>query len=73
MAAKEKKIYKSIPSSETGATLSNFTRVSRNEYLITQCPEKNRFTLWRVLKEGYEKLDTASSPLVFENKIPWDE
>ncbi len=73
MAKEKTKIYKNIPSSETGATVSNYTAASHNEYLITSCPEKNRFTLWKVLEGGYEKLGTAGSPLEFAKEIPWNE
>lgn len=64
----EKKIYKSIPASETGSTVTNTTSSGR-VFLITNCPEKERFTLWEVRKDGYEKVGTSSNPLKFE--IPW--
>ena len=62
---KETKVLKSIPSSENGVTVSCITR-SNTEYWITQNIEKNRFTLWKIVDGGYEKISIASSPLDFD-------
>lgn len=63
----EIKVYKNIPSTETGVQ----TLCYDGQYLITQCLEKNRFTLWKIRKEGYEKISTSNSPLDFDKIIPW--
>lgn len=70
MAKTTSKIIKTIPNTENGTTVTN-TTLSGDKYLITRCLEKQRFTLWKILSEGYEKLATATSPLELYNKIPW--
>lgn len=62
------KVLKNIPSTETGIQ----TLCCNGKFLITQCPEKERFTLWKIYKEGYEKISTSSSPLDFDEIIPWE-
>lgn len=62
------KLYKNIPICETGSR----TVCLDGKFLITHCPEKERFTLWKVHNEGYEKIDTSSSPLTFDEIIPWN-
>jgi len=61
------KIIKKIPSTETGVQ----TLCCGGKYLITHYPEKERFTLWKIHKEGYEKISTSNSPLDFDDIIPW--
>lgn len=46
-------IVKSIPSSETGARTGCKTK-SGKEYLITNNPIKEKFTLWLVVPGGYK-------------------
>ena len=53
------KIVKKLPSSETGRSV-HYTSKSRQEFEITQNPEKSKFTLWKVV--GFEKVATADSP-----------
>lgn len=74
MAKKEVKIVKSIPSSETGVRVSCFTKQNKSgeEYLITQNPLKEQFTLWKCLNDGFEKISTSDSPLDFDKIIPWE-
>lgn len=63
------KIVKNIPSTENGAQ----TLCYDGKYLITQCigVEKDRFTLWKVHENGYEKISVSDSPLDFDSVIPW--
>ena len=70
MARTSSKIVKSIPSSENGK-LVTCTTVSKEQYLITHCLDKGRFTLWKVLSEDYEKISTDSTPIDLYDKIPW--
>lgn len=70
MARTSSKIVKSIPSSENGTMVTN-TTMSKQQYLITHCVDKQRFTLWKVLSEGYEKIATATTPFDLYDKIPW--
>lgn len=63
-------IIKKIPPSETGPSLCCKT-CSGAEYIITQNPTSAKFTLWAVEDAGYEKIATASSPVVLDGKIPW--
>ena len=62
------KIVKNIPSSETGSQTICTTRTGE-KYIISNCPEKHRFTLWRVVEDGYEKMATSETPLVFDKMI----
>lgn len=66
------KIVKNIPTSECGVDVKCKT-ISGQEYLISQCPEKQRFTLWKKCDEGFEKISTSKSPLDFDEIIPWDK
>ena len=66
------KIVKKFPVSENGPGVHCTTK-SGQIFIITQCLEKMRFTLWRQVEGGYEKLETAKSPLIFEGKVPWDK
>lgn len=66
------KVVKKFPASENGPGV-HCTTTSGQVFIITQCLEKMRFTLWRQVEGGYEKLDTAKSPLILEKKIPWDK
>lgn len=63
-------IVKSIPSSETGARTGCKTK-SGKEYLITNNPIKEKFTLWLVVPDGYEKLSVADNPLDFDKIIDY--
>lgn len=63
----EKKLYKAIPATETGRTVT--CEAKDGTYLITSCPEKQRFTLWKI-DNGYEKIATGGSPIPLYDKIP---
>lgn len=69
MARTSSKIVKAIPSSETG----NRTVCLNGEYLITQNPLKEQFTLWKCLEDGFERIKTSDNPLDFDKIIPWNE
>lgn len=64
------KIVKTIPSSETGTGVDCLAK-SGDKYLITQNPLKEQFTLWKCFEDGFEKISTSSSPLDFDEIIPW--
>lgn len=68
----QSKLVKEIPDSETGHTVTCYTKpnASGDKYLITHCPFKMRFTLWKCLDEGYEKISESDSPLKFDEIIP---
>ena len=66
------KIVKKIPTSENGPGVHCVT-ASKNEYFITQCLEKLRFTLWHKVNGGFEQIATARSPLDLDDKIPWNQ
>lgn len=74
MARASSKIVKTIPSSETGVRVSCFTKPnnSGDKYLITHNPLKEQFTLWKCVKDGFEKISTKNNPLEFDKMIPWD-
>ena len=65
------KILKNIPISESGSSTTCNTS-SREKYIITQCTEKQRFTLWKILESGFERLSTSNSPTKLYEMIPWD-
>lgn len=66
-----KQIVKKLPSSETGMGVKCKTATGE-EFIISQDPSKakGRFTLWRVLPEGYEKQTTGESPYDLYPQIP---
>lgn len=70
-ASSSAKIVKKIPISENGPGVHCIT-ASKQEYFITQCLEKVRFTLWHKVEEGFEQIATAKSPLDLDI-IPWDK
>ena len=63
----EKRLYKSIPASESGSIVT--CNAKDGEYVITNCPEKQRFTLWKI-GDGFEKLAVSDSPIPLYEKIP---
>lgn len=58
---KPSKARKSLPLSETGPGVRYVTK-SKREYCISQNLEKMRFTLWRIVTDGYEKMATSDNP-----------
>lgn len=67
MREEKKKIYKAIPATDAGSTVT--CKVEEKTYLITNCQEKQRFTLWKV-DNGYEKIAVDDSPIPLYDKIP---
>ena len=65
-------IVKSIPVSEDGQSVRCKTK-SGKAYLITQNRSKMRFTLWRILDDGFEKLTTGNSPYDLYENVPWSK
>lgn len=69
---KKPTIVKKLPASEYGVGVHCTTK-SGKEYQISQCPEKNRHTLWKIVDGGYEKVSTADSPHDLYALIDWDK
>lgn len=74
MARTSSKVVKSIPSSETGARTTCFTKPneSGDKYIISQNPLKAQFALWKCVKDGFEKISTSNNPLDLNKKIPYE-
>ena len=69
MAKKDQNaVVKSIPSSENGSRTVCTTK-SGKQYIISNNPIKEKFTLWRVLGDGYEKMSVSDNPLDFDKII----
>lgn len=66
------RVVKNIPSSENGAGVLCKT-TSGQRYQISQNTEKKKFTLWKVVENGFIKIKTANSPLELEELVPWDK
>ena len=73
MARTSSKIVKTIPTSETGARTTCFTKQneSGDKYLITHNPLKMQFTLWKSVENGFEKIKISDNPLDFDDVIPY--
>lgn len=56
-----------IPKSENGP--KNTYKTNKNTYIFTWNLSKNKFTLWKQVKDGYEKLKISDSPLGFYKYI----
>lgn len=67
MARTSTKIVKAIPSSENGTGVDCLN----GKYLITQNSLKGQFTLWKRLKDEFERIKTSDNPLEFDKIIPW--
>lgn len=63
-------VVKTIPTAESGSRTTCTTKLGK-KYLITNNPAKERFTLWRVVEDGYEKLSVSSNPLDFDKIIDY--
>ena len=50
-----------IPKSEDGYGV-RYISESGNEYIISQNTKKEKFTLWKILENGYEKIATSDIP-----------
>lgn len=55
-------IVNQIPKSEDGYSVRYISEFG-NEYIISQNTKKEKFTLWKILKNGYEKISTSNSPI----------
>ena len=58
---------KQIPKSENGHGVL-YTKLNGNIYQISNNPVNKRFTLWKVLNNGYEKISTSDNPLKLYEK-----
>ena len=58
---------KQIPKSENGHGVL-YTKSNGNIYQISNKPVNKRFTLWKVLSNGYEKISTSDNPLKLYEK-----
>ncbi len=73
MARTSSKIVKTIPNSEIEkATCFTKPNSSGDKYVITENQLKAQFTLWKCVEEGFEKIKTSDSPLVFDDIIPYE-
>lgn len=61
---------KKLPAADAGPQLQCLTRAGER-YLVTENPTTRKFTLWKVVPEGYDKISTADSPVPLNSKIPW--
>ena len=70
LAKQTAKTVEKLPASESGHGVLCRTKDS-GEYVISYCPEKSRFTLWRKNDNKFEQKQTAKSPLELYAGIPW--
>ena len=73
MARTPSKIVKAIPNSEIEKVIC-FTKTDSlgDKYLITECPLKEQFTLWKCIEDGFEKIKTSYNPRDFDDVIPYE-
>lgn len=73
MARTSSKIVKTIPTSEIEkATCFTKPNSSGDKYLVTECPLKAQFTLWKCIEDGFEKIKTSNNPRDFDDVIPYE-
>lgn len=60
-------VVNQIPKSEDGCGVRYYSD-SGNIYIISQNTKKERFTLWKELKSGYEKIAIADIPTALYKK-----
>lgn len=60
-------VVNQIPKSEDGYGVRYYSD-SGNIYIISQNTKKERFTLWKESKSGYEKIATADIPTALYKK-----
>ena len=60
---------KRLPAGDTGPTYT-YTNAQGEEYVITWCYTPKRFTLWKKMSDGYEKMATAQAPTELYSRIP---
>lgn len=56
-----------IPKSEDGYGV-RYTTENNTVYIISQNKKKEKFTLWKELKSGYEKIATSDIPTALYKK-----
>lgn len=61
-----------LPVTERGYGVKCITKTGR-EFIISHCPEKERFTLWEVGTNEYKKMCDAKTPQALYDKVPWKE
>ena len=66
MARTSSKVVKAIPNSEIQKV-----DCLNGKYLITKNNLEERFTLWKRLEDGFERIKTSDNPLDFDKTIPW--
>ena len=57
----EAKAVRKLPASENGHGIHYKARNGR-EYCVSHCIEKERFTLWRIVPNGYIKMTSGDYP-----------
>lgn len=72
MPKTEVRLLRKIPASESGPLLTCRT-ISGDEYIISQNPERKKFTMWHKGDTGFVKCGVADFPFDLEAKIPWDK
>jgi len=55
-------VVKQIPKTENGYGVE-YTTLSGNVYFISNNLTKKKFTLWKKVDNGYDKMGTADNPL----------
>lgn len=66
------KTFKKLPISERGFGVRCVTR-SERIFVISNCVDKDRFTLWEELDNGYRKLTDGNTPYELYSQVPWKE
>lgn len=56
-----------LPASEDGHGI--YWKTDYGNFLVTYNTKKDKFTLWKELSDGYEKLNTADNPFSLYKKI----
>ena len=66
-------VFKRLPLSEQVVPGVYCRTVGGLEYQITSDADHTRFTLWKMIDGGLERIARASSPYDLYEKIPWDQ
>lgn len=65
---KESKVVKKLPLSDSGPGV---VCSGKYVYIISQDLKKQRFTLWKKIDEGYEKIASSDNPMKLYDKVEW--
>ena len=65
-------VVKKLPTTERGYGVRCVTKSGR-VFVISQCEEKKRFTLWEEADRQYRSIAAAKSPKDLYDKVPWKE